>query len=116
MALSTDALPTPDESHVRAAVERIVEASDPLQVVVFGSYARGEAAAGSDLDLLVVLPHVERRREETVALRRALADLGVSKDILVASAAEVRQRADSPWHIVGLALQNGHVVYSRPPS
>ena len=109
----SDPLPTPSEAHVRAAVERIVEAADPLRVVVFGSYARGEAAPGSDLDLLVVLPHVEHRRAATVALRRALADLAVAKDVVVTSADEARRRADSPWHIVGLALRQGREVYRR---
>ena len=109
----SDPLPTPNEAHVRAAVERIVEAADPLRVVVFGSYARGEAVPGSDLDLLVVLPHVEHRREATVALRRALADLAVPKDVVVTSADEAHRRADSSWHVVGLALQQGRDVYVR---
>ena len=113
MRLLSDPLPTPSEAHVRAAVERIVEVADPLRVLVFGSYARGEAARGSDLDLLVVLPHVEHRRDATVALRRALADLDVPKDVVVTSADEARRRADSPWHIVGLALRQGREVYSR---
>ena len=87
--------------------------SDPLRVLVFGSYARGEAEPGSDLDLLVVLPEVERRRDAAVALRRALADLPVPKDVVVTSAAEAERRRGSPWHVVGLALREGREVYAR---
>ncbi|MDT0630378.1 hypothetical protein RQM47_04480 [Rubrivirga sp. S365] len=68
---------------------------------------------GSDLDLLVVLADVGRRRDATVALRRVLADLPVAKDVVVASADEVDQRRSSPWHIVGLGLREGREVYAR---
>ena len=90
--------------------------ADPLRIVVFGSCARGEAAPGSDLDLLVVLADVDRRRDAAVALRRALADLPVPKDVVVASADDVERRRDSPWHIVGLALREGREVYVREGS
>ncbi len=37
-------------------VERIVREFQPSRIILFGSYARGEAAADSDVDLLVVMP------------------------------------------------------------
>lgn len=43
-------------------VARLMEQFDPLRVVLFGSYARGEAAWGSDVDLLVVVESVEDKR------------------------------------------------------
>ncbi len=40
---------------IQNAVRRVVEAAHaPLKVILFGSYARGSATEGSDLDLLVV--------------------------------------------------------------
>jgi uncharacterized protein len=37
------------------AVQRIVKiAANPLKVIMFGSYGRGEATRDSDLDLIVV--------------------------------------------------------------
>ena len=47
---------------------RIVEKFDPLQVILFGSRARGDARADSDVDLLVVFPHVENSRLAAVAI------------------------------------------------
>jgi len=35
--------PTPDASHVQEVVRRLVNAFDPLRIVVFGSYAPEEA-------------------------------------------------------------------------
>jgi predicted nucleotidyltransferase len=41
---------------INEMTRRIVERFDPLQVILFGSHARGEAHADSDVDLLVVFP------------------------------------------------------------
>ena len=73
---------------VAAAVERIVAACQPQAIVAFGSRARGQARPDSDLDLFVLLhaptadAGVLRRR-----LRALLADLPLSKDILVSDPA-----------------------------
>lgn len=56
-----------------------------MRLILFGSYARGtaDADADSDIDLLFVMPHLESRRATTIAMRRALGDLPISKDIVV---------------------------------
>jgi len=90
-----------------------VEAFDPLRIVVFGSYARGEARPGSDLDLLVVLPDVENKREAAIAMRRVLPGLQVAKDVVVTTPDEAARRRDSTWHIVGSALREGKTVYRK---
>ncbi|MFO1067816.1 MAG: nucleotidyltransferase domain-containing protein [Geminicoccaceae bacterium] len=36
-------------------LDSVVGAFDPLQVIVYGSHARGEATADSDWDLLVIV-------------------------------------------------------------
>ena len=41
----------PDPRLVDQAVDAIVKAYDPLRIIVFGSFARGEADESSDLDL-----------------------------------------------------------------
>jgi len=42
-----------------SALGRIIEAFKPLAVVLFGSVARGEATAKSDIDLLIVMPETQ---------------------------------------------------------
>ena len=45
-----------DEQLRSAAARLAAAATRPVTVIVFGSYARGEASAASDLDLAVVEP------------------------------------------------------------
>jgi predicted nucleotidyltransferase len=55
-------------------VADLVAAAQPLRVLLFGSVARAVDGPDSDIDLLVVLPHVEpsRRHGLTVKLARAI--------------------------------------------
>jgi uncharacterized protein len=80
---------------------RIVERFDPLQVILFGSHARGEAHADSDVDLLVVFPHVENTRTMAVAILDELSDLHVFKDTVVTTPDEILARS----HLIGTILE-----------
>jgi predicted nucleotidyltransferase len=106
-------LPSPGPDDVQWAVARLAASFDPLQIIVFGSYAHGEARPGSDLDLLVVLPTVLDKRKAATAMRRALSALPVPKDVIVATPEELQQRRDSNWHILGIAQREGQVVYQK---
>jgi uncharacterized protein len=108
------AWPEPNASHVEAAIEQLVAHFDPLRVLVFGSYARGEAQPGSDLDLLVVLPKVDHKREAAVAMRRVLVDLPVPHDLYVTTPDEIKRRGWIIGSLLREALTNGKVIYERP--
>ena len=66
-----------------------------------------------DIDLLVVLPHVEasRRHGLTVKLARAI-NAPVPVDLLVTDPAEIAERGDLPG-ILRVALREGRVVHER---
>ncbi len=56
-------------------VKRITRCFHPLRIILFGSWARGDAQPGSDIDLLVVLPHVANKRQATIQIGNSLSDL-----------------------------------------
>ncbi len=101
---------TPEK--IQAAVERLVAAAQPTKIILFGSQARGDADDRSDVDLLVIKPHVADRYEELVALDRALAGLIMPIDILLVSEVEFEERAEQPGTVERAARKEGHVLYA----
>jgi len=99
---------------VPQVVADLVAVGDPLRVLLFGSVARGDDGPDSDIDLLVVLPTVDRRRrhEVTVDLAHAIT-APVPVDLLVTDQAEIAERDDLPG-ILRVALREGRVVHERP--
>lgn len=94
-----------------AAVRILSEATEAARIVLFGSYARGDAREDSDLDLLVIEPRVEDRAREMVRLRLLLRPLRIPADILVYSADEVARWGDQPGSALYWALREGKVVH-----
>ena len=98
---------------ISAMVDRIVEGFEPLQVILFGSWARGTANEWSDVDLLVIFPDLVDQREMAVNIRRALRGMLVSKDILVSTPDEIRRRGHFVGTVLRAALNEGKVLYER---
>ena len=99
-------------------VRAIVDEADPERVILFGSRARGDARPDSDVDLVVVEsePFGEGRSRfaEMARLDRAVAEFGVSADILVYGRDDVEYWRDSPNHVLARALREGRTLYERP--
>lgn len=94
-------------------VAALVAAADPLKIVLFGSVASGTETHDSDLDLLVVLPHVGDKVEAMLRLRRAAAHLPVPLDIIPTDPDDIAQHSDDPGSLLGPALRLGRVVHER---
>lgn len=96
----------------RETINRVIEtlfdhAPEGSQVIVFGSYARGDATSDSDLGLLVVVPHLSDRRTEMVRLREALRPLRVPVDVLVVSEPTFDAWKDLPNNVINEAALEG---------
>lgn len=101
-----------DSATLAAAVATLAKAApNAEQILLFGSYARGQAHEESDLDFLVIEPAVENRAREMVRLRRALRPLRVPADVLVYSREEVNCWGQQPGTALYWALREGRVVH-----
>lgn len=94
-------------------VSRIVERFDPLRIILFGSFARGEGGRDSDIDLLVVLPAVENKRQAAIEIRRSLAGITVPIDVLVTTTGDIQWQSEMIGSIYYPALREGQVLYER---
>jgi predicted nucleotidyltransferase len=93
-------------------LRRIVGAYAPSKVYLFGSEARGDAGADSDIDLAVVVPDgAEPSRRSSRLAAEALWGLERGADVVVFTQREFDQRsgvvASLPWTI----LREGRLVH-----
>jgi predicted nucleotidyltransferase len=79
--------------------------------VLFGSRARGDAHADSDLDLLVIVRDrltPEREKQLRHRVRALLLPLlPVDLDLLISDAASAAHWAGSRWHVLGHIHREG---------
>ncbi len=102
------------QKKIAEMVRRIVERFHPEQVILFGSYARGQAGPDSDVDLLVVMPVAGSKREKSIEIALALHDIRVPKDIIVVTPDTMERQHDVIGTIVYPALKEGKVLYAKP--
>ena len=99
------------ESQIQEAVRCVIECAHPLAVILFGSYARGDAREHSDLDFIVVEAEVKDRHAEMVRLTDALRPLHLPIDVLVVSEELFDYWADTPNTVYYEAKREGQVRY-----
>jgi predicted nucleotidyltransferase len=93
---------------------KALQSYHPQRIILFGSVARGEADADSDLDMLVVKDTTEPFVHRLEAMAE-LCPLGVHADILVYTPHELRQMIDDGNPFILTALREGKIVYEAEP-
>jgi len=93
-------------------VQRLVATFQPEQILLFGSWARGEAGPESDIDLLVVVPSAEPLHRRMARAQRALRGLPAATDVFVVTPEELARYRDWPSHTVAVALREGRQVHA----
>lgn len=105
---------TPNREMLERVTRSIVEQIDPLRIILFGSAARGEMHAHSDIDLLVIKEGLGPRRGETSGrIRGQLPAERRGVDIVLISPEEAEQNRDEVYQAIGQALAHGRTVYER---
>ena len=93
--------------------ERIVREFDPLQIILFGSQARGDADPHSDIDLLVVFAELTDKRKTAIDIGRALSDVPVAKDIIVSTPEELERGRTRIGSVLRYAQQEGKILWKN---
>jgi hypothetical protein len=89
---------------VRSVLDRARRDPDVLAVILFGSHARGEATAASDVDLCLVLasdtiPNLQMSRTRLAYLAEGAGDLVIFQQL--------------PLHVRSRVLKEGRVLFAR---
>jgi len=83
--------------------------AEPEKIILFGSAARGEMRAGSDLDLMVVKRGAHRRKLAQ-AIYRQLVGVGRAVDIVVVTPEDLERYRDSAGLVIAPALREGKTI------
>lgn len=96
-------------------VADLVAECDPLQIILYGSVARGDDGPDSDVDILVVLPRVDRgERHELMGRLRGAIKAVVPIDVIVTDPDEIERRRDVIGSMLYWPVREGKVLRERP--
>ena len=101
---------TPDEEMLQQLTSAIVKAVEPERIILFGSAARGEMRADSDLDVLVVKDGRHYRDVARAVYMCVPADTR-AVDVVVATNDDIDRHRDKPYYVIQPALRDGRVLY-----
>ena len=91
-------------------------ASNLYGIILYGSKARGDATADSDIDLLLILD--ERSRQNRVQVNQVASRVSLEFDVLllphVVSWAQWQEMAQSPYAFFSELFKDGWPIYGEP--
>lgn len=103
----------PELNHrIKAIAERLKKNYHAQKVILYGSFARGEATADSDIDLLIVAPTNERFFERMATVRAIIRDLrnGLPIAPIVLTPEEVKEKIAKGDQFVKGILEEGVIL------
>ncbi|PSR17387.1 hypothetical protein C8255_12930 [filamentous cyanobacterium CCP3] len=102
------------QTTIQQISDRIVDSFHPEKIILFGSYARGEAHHHSDLDLLVIVNTLPPRGQRSAPILKMLAETYTEPiDIVVRSAQTLKDWEQVPGSFAHQVLTEGIVLYDR---
>lgn len=98
---------------IQRITARIVKRFHPEKVILFGSQARGNVTADSDLDLLVVMDFEGSTLDKMVEVRDVLNGISVPTDILITTPDDFAWRKGVVGTLEWPTFHEGKVLYAR---
>lgn len=94
---------------IKAIGERLRKEYNAQAIILFGSYARGEATEHSDVDILVIAPTTERFFQRAATVKRLIRDLrnGLPVAPIVLTQEEIEKRLRIKDQFIETILEEG---------
>ncbi len=100
-------------NEIEKVARRIGEHTQAQAVVLFGSHARGQAGADSDVDLLVIAESDLPRHKRSRQLHLLFKPYPFAMDILVYTPREVETEREFELSFISRVLREGKRLYGR---
>jgi predicted nucleotidyltransferase len=87
----------------------------PEQIILFGSYARGENRKNSDIDILIVMKNLKNERQITRLLYKELLkyDISIPIDFLAIDYDKYNKIKNKIGYIYNTIHQEGQILYGK---
>jgi predicted nucleotidyltransferase len=102
-----------EQQQIERVAVRLGQAANAEKVILFGSHARGDAGAHSDVDLMIIAESPLPRFKRSRALYRLLRPYPFGMDLLVYTPQEIEEGKRSPASFVSMVLREGKTIYVR---
>jgi predicted nucleotidyltransferase len=112
-ATNTTPRPPIDEALIQEITRKIVDAFHPRRVILFGSRARGDYHADSDVDIFVEMESNEKPRDRQKRIGSLFLRRWWPMDLLVFTPEEVQASRHSHASIVPDIEAEGRVLFQR---
>ena len=98
-------------NRLKEAIRSLVRVRPDIEkIVLFGSFAEGRAAVGSDIDLLIIVKECGKRfMDRALEYQEFFSDIGLGVDIFVFTKEELKQDVK----IARSAMEHGRILYER---
>jgi predicted nucleotidyltransferase len=102
-----------DASLLNTITRTIVERFHPRRIVLFGSFARGDAGPDSDVDLFIEMESTQRPPERTMEISGAFGLRPWPLDVVVYAPDEVRHLRGVRGTLLATVEQEGKTLYEQ---
>ena len=103
------------QTDIQKMADLIAERFQPEKIILFGSYARGDATENSDVDLLVIERNEnadpKTLRQLAINIRLALYGWKIGIDVLLRTSRQWRETSECSGTVAAAALHEGIVLY-----
>ena len=101
--------------YIDQIVDIIVTLAEPEKIILFGSYARGDATEKSDIDLLILKKNLESEREMSNLIELGFYEhrIGISTDTIAMDYERYYGLTDVIGYIYKTIEREGKIIYER---
>jgi len=98
---------------INKLIDKIVLVYQPEKIILFGSYAIGNANTDSDVDLLIIKQTHLPRLKRGIEARKMIDYSIVPMDYVILTPDEYNQNKESINHIANIATKTGRLLYDN---